>query len=75
MQRRALSELPAQLTFSDRDAMIPGRTLSAFDQVEIVARASSTGQPMQQPGDWFATASVATSNGEELAMVIDEQVR
>ena len=75
VQRRALSELPAQLTFSDRDAMIPGRTLSAFDQVEIVARASSTGQPMQQPGDWFATASVATSNGEELAMVIDEQVR
>lgn len=74
VQRRTLSELPAQLTLSDRDAMIPGRTLSAFDQVEIVARASSTGQPVQQPGDWFAMASVATSNGEVLAMVIDERV-
>ncbi len=75
VQRRTLSELPAELTLSDRDAMIPGRTLSAFDEVEIVARASSTGQPVQQPGDWFTMASVATSNGEELAMVIDEQVR
>lgn len=75
VQRRTLAELPAELTLSDRDAMIPGRTLSAFDQVEIVARASSTGQPVQQPGDWFTMASVATSDGEELAMVIDEQVR
>lgn len=75
VQRRTLSELPAELTLSDRDAMIPGRTLSAFDEVEIVARASSTGQPVQQPGDWFTMASVATSNGAELAMVIDEQVR
>ena len=74
VKRRTLAELPAELTLSDRDAMIPGRALSAYDEVEIVARASSTGQPMQQPGDWLATASVTTSNSEPLAMMIDERV-
>ena len=74
VKRRTLAELPAELTLSDHDAMIPGRALSAFAEVEIVARASSTGQPVQQPGDWLATASVTTANGEQLAMVIDERV-
>ena len=74
VKRRTLAELPAELTLSDHDAMIPGRALSAFAEVEIVARASSTGQPVQQPGDWLATASVTTANGEQLAMVINERV-
>ena len=74
VKRRTLAELPVELTLSDHDTMIPGRALSAFAEVEIVARASATGQPVQQPGDWLATASVTTANGEQLAMVIDERV-
>src|SRR5690606_35425120 len=38
--RRKVSELPLQVSLSDADAMLPGRLLSAFDRLEIVARVS-----------------------------------
>ena len=75
VQRRVLSELPASITLTDRDAMIPGRNLSNFAEVEIVARVSVSGQPVQQPGDWFAASTVATGSGDVLDLVISEQVR
>ena len=74
VQRRMLSELPASLTLSDRDAMIPGRNLSAFAEVEIVARVSVSGEPTQQPGDWFGVVSAAKGDGV-LDVVIDEKVQ
>ncbi len=75
VQRRMLSELPASLTLSDRDAMIPGRNLSAFAEVEIVARVSVTGEPTQQPGDWFGVVSTAEQDDDVLDVVIDEKVQ
>ena len=75
VQRRVLSELPASLTLTDRDAMIPGRNLSNFEQVEIVARVSVSGQPVQQAGDWFASSTVATGSADVLDLVISEKVQ
>ncbi|MEO1244278.1 MAG: tetratricopeptide repeat protein [Pseudomonadota bacterium] len=75
VQRRMLSELPASLTLSDRDAMIPGRNLSAFAEVEIVARVSLSGQPVQQSGDWFGSVSASIGSGDVLDVVIDEKVQ
>ena len=50
---RALSfaELPAVVQLSDADAMQPGRTLSRFDKVAVLARLSRSGSPTSQPGD------------------------
>ena len=50
---RALSfaELPAVIQLSDADAMQPGRTLSRFDEVAVLARLSRSGSPISQPGD------------------------
>lgn len=70
--RRQLSELPATVVLTDRDAMIPGRTLSAFDSVEIVVRLSLSGTPTAASGDWF-TESLATQN-QRLSLTIDRQV-
>lgn len=72
VQRRQLSDLPAQVALSDRDSMVPGRNISAFPQVEIVARISMTGTPMQQSGDWFA--SVTAAPGAVLDVTIDQLV-
>lgn len=47
----APSELPAQITLTDADAMQPTRRLSQFEQVELVARLSRTGNAIAQPGD------------------------
>lgn len=50
---RALSfaELPAVIQLSDADAMQPGRALSGFDEVSVLARLSRSGSPTSQPGD------------------------
>ena len=72
--RRRLSELPAEVTLSDADAMIPGRVPSAFPKLEIVARVSLSGQPIAQPGDWFGQAIVDTSTAGSVQISIDQQV-
>jgi cytochrome c-type biogenesis protein CcmH len=72
--RRLLSELPATVTLSDGDSMIPGRTLSAFAEVEVIARVSVSGQPVAQPGDWYASAIVKPSENNAVTLQIDQQV-
>ncbi len=74
VQRRVLSELPANVTLSDSDSMIPGRNLSGFAEVEIVVRASASGNPIPQSGDWFASSTVPTSGSGGLSLTIAERV-
>ncbi|MBT8084249.1 MAG: tetratricopeptide repeat protein [Woeseia sp.] len=57
--RRKLTELPATITLTDADAMIPGRTLGQFAALEVLVRASKTGEPLPQAGDWFGSAQIA----------------
>ena len=71
--RRRLSELPMVVELGDRDAMIPGRTLSGFSQFELLARVSESGNPIAQSGDWFG-ALIFDSGGEKAVdLVIDRQ--
>lgn len=72
--RRKAAELPAYVPIADSDAMIPGRVPSAFPQLEIVARVSSSGEPIAQPGDWFGQQIVSTAESSEVSVIIDEQV-
>jgi cytochrome c-type biogenesis protein CcmH len=72
--RRRLSELPATISIGDGDAMIPGRVPSGFDNLEIVARVSLSGQPVAQPGDWYGQQQVATATSDIVEIVIDQQV-
>ncbi len=72
--RRLLSELPAVIELSDRNAMIPGRNLSAFAEFEIIARVSVSGQPTAQSGDWYASALVKPAETDKITLLIDQQV-
>jgi cytochrome c-type biogenesis protein CcmH len=72
--RRTLSEMPATVELSDSDSMIPGRTLSAFAEVEVIARISVSGQPIAQSGDWFGSAVVKPSEKHSVSLLIDQQV-
>ncbi|MGI9271403.1 MAG: tetratricopeptide repeat protein [Woeseiaceae bacterium] len=71
--RRVLSELPATIELSDGDSMIPGRILSAFQDVEIVARVSVSGQPIAQSGDWFGAVVVKPAENNRVSLLIDQQ--
>ena len=72
--RRKAAELPADITLSDADAMIPGRVPSAFAELEIVARASVSGNPIAQSGDWFGSARIDRGSDGVLQVRIDQQV-
>ena len=54
VRRFALSDLPVDITLSDADSMVPGRSISAADTVEIIARASASGNVKGEPGDYEA---------------------
>jgi len=73
--RRLLSELPALVELGDSDAMIPGRTLSAFSRFEVVARVSVSGQPVAQSGDWYTSAIVTPAEASKVSLLIDQQVQ
>ena len=54
VKRFALSDLPAEVTLSDADAMMPGRSITGAGSVEIIARASVSGNVKAEPGDYEA---------------------
>ena len=72
--RRQLSELPLAVELGDRESMVPGRDLSGFAEIELIARVSVSGQPMAQPGDWFGSIIVKPADENDVALPISEQV-
>jgi cytochrome c-type biogenesis protein CcmH len=68
--RRSLSELPARVALSDRDAMIPGRLLSGFESFEVEVRASASGNPSAGPGDWSGTTLAEPAVNSAIAVEI-----
>lgn len=72
--RRQLAELPIAVELSDRESMVPGRDLSGFAEIELIARVSLSGQPMAQPGDWFGTIIVKPADVNDVALPISERV-
>lgn len=72
--RRKLGELPATIELGDSDSMIPGRLVSGFDELEIVARASLSGMPQAAPGDWFGSVTVDLRSAPEADVEIGRQV-
>jgi cytochrome c-type biogenesis protein CcmH len=73
--RRTVAELPALVSLSDADAMMPGRLLSAFERLEIVARVSMSGGPAAQPGDWYGSLVVSDPGSAPVSIVIDRQLQ
>lgn len=52
-KRMSSSALPLTVELTERDAMIPTRTLASAQRVEVVARLSKSGTPQAQSGDYF----------------------
>ena len=72
--RRMLSDLPAQVDLTDSDSMMQGRSLSSFEEFELVARVAVSGQRTQQSGDWTGAVMVRPAEGNAVDLRISEQV-
>jgi cytochrome c-type biogenesis protein CcmH len=74
--RKSPNAVPGRFTLSDANSMIPGRSLADFEEVTLIARLSKTGQPQEQPGDWYAQTSYRPKEGNgTVALVIDQVVQ
>ncbi len=60
IQRLTVADLPKSIRLDESMAMAPGMTISAFDQLELVARVSLSGTPAPKSGDWQASMGPIT---------------
>lgn len=74
-RRFQASALPLDVTLTDQDSPMPGRTLSGQTHVTVIARISVSGTPEQHPGDLMGQAEWDPASGKPLAIVIDTVVR
>jgi len=72
--RRQLSELPTVVSLSDAQSMVQGRNLSAFAEIELLARVSLSGGPAAASGDWFGSLIVRPAENSSVSLTIDQQV-
>lgn len=70
-KRLKVSDLPVEVSLSDSDAMMPQLKLSSFAEIQLVARISRAGSPMQ--GEWIGQSGVLkTAEAGEQVLVIDQ---
>jgi cytochrome c-type biogenesis protein CcmH len=75
VQRHSSNDLPLQVELSERDAMIPARTIATVSKVLVVARLSRSGAPQQQSGDLYGEAEYDFGkNSGPLTIIIDRTV-
>jgi cytochrome c-type biogenesis protein CcmH len=56
VQRLSSTQIPLTIELSERDAMMPTRTIASVPRVQVVARLSKSGTPQAQSGDYFGQA-------------------
>lgn len=70
VKRLSVAELPAEISLSDADAMMPQLKLSRFPQVQLVARISRSGDATR--GEWIGrSAPLASDAGQAPTLLID----
>jgi cytochrome c-type biogenesis protein CcmH len=74
VQRHSSTEAPLTIELSERDAMMPTRTIASVPKVEVVARLSRNGSPQAQSGDFFGAATYEFANGAGTLNIIVDQV-
>ncbi|KMQ74916.1 c-type cytochrome biogenesis protein CcmI [Marinobacter subterrani] len=76
--RLTAAQLPAEIRLDDSKSMSPRARISSAEEVVITARLTRSGSVSAQPGDWQGgtdePVAVGKSQGEPVAIVIDQQL-
>lgn len=76
IKRLTVADLPAWVTLSSDDAMMPAMTLRHFDPVKVIARISKSGKAKKQPGDLYGESMPISPQARSLiAVEISEIVK
>jgi cytochrome c-type biogenesis protein CcmH len=71
VMRVPVGSWPVSFKLDDSMAMSPELRLSQFEQVQVQARVSPSGQAMPQAGDWVGQLAPVKPGGSGLKLVID----
>ena len=75
VQRHSSEQLPLTVELSERDAMMPTRSIASVPRVQVVARLSKSGTPQAQSGDYYGQADYEFGKDTgTLNVVIDQTV-
>jgi cytochrome c-type biogenesis protein CcmH len=74
-RRFKLEELPLDLSLSDKDAVVPGRVISAYEAVIVSARVSKGGTATPHAGDLVGQGEWMKASSKPLSLVIDTVVK
>ncbi len=74
VDRIRLSQLPTDVSLGDAQSMMAGRSLSGFEEFELLARVSLSGNPTATSGDWFGTLIVRPAENRSVLLTIDQTV-
>lgn len=74
VRRLTVGDLPARIELNDADAMMPGRSPSDLDSVELLARVSLGGSPSARTGDLESEVATGEPGGEPVALRIEHRV-
>lgn len=74
VQRHSSASTPVTVRLTERDAMVPSRTIAAVPRVEVIARLSRSGSPQAQSGDYFGKADFEFGKDSGTLNIIIDQV-
>jgi cytochrome c-type biogenesis protein CcmH len=69
--KRLTNRFPQSVELTSADAMVPGRELTAGQQVQVVARIAKSGTPTAQSGDPFGEVGYHVGRDKVVDIVID----
>ncbi len=72
--KRQLKDLPLTVTLDDSLAMVPSMTLSKYENVQIVARISKSGQPTASSGDAFGQSQTVRPGQDEVVQLTISEI-
>lgn len=73
VKRLTVANLPAKVTLSDVDAMMPQLTISKFDNIVVSARVSKSGDPIAKSGD-LESDTVSTNSDSSVELTIHKKL-
>ena len=74
--RLSAKDLPVTVTLNESTSMIPNMTLNSADQVFVLARISSSGQAITQPGDILSNSQLVDLSQQpqsQIDLLIDQR--
>ncbi|WP_299583189.1 c-type cytochrome biogenesis protein CcmI [uncultured Microbulbifer sp.] len=74
--RLTAGQLPAEVVLDESRAMMPGRSISTVDSVQLVARLALRGDARPASGDWQGTIKTLPKSrwGDQQSIVIDREL-